>query len=39
MESDGQFQQRQQEGDPLIAQQELMARWRGGLMAPTPTVV
>jgi polyphosphate kinase len=35
MESDGQFQQRQHEGDPMIAQQELMARWRGGLMAQT----
>jgi polyphosphate kinase len=35
MEADGSYQQRQQEGDPMIAQQELMARWRGGLMPST----
>jgi hypothetical protein len=31
MDSDGQFHQRQHEGDPMIAQQQLMQRWRGGM--------
>jgi len=39
MEADGRYQQRQNEGDPMIAQQELMARWRGGLLPSTSAVV
>lgn len=31
MDSDGQFHQRQHDGDPMIAQQRLMQRWRGGM--------
>jgi polyphosphate kinase len=31
MDSDGQFHQRQHDGDPMIAQQQLMQRWRGGM--------
>ncbi|MFZ9620184.1 MAG: polyphosphate kinase 1 [Prochlorococcaceae cyanobacterium] len=33
MDSDGNFQQRQQEAEPTLAQRELMQRWRGGLNA------
>jgi polyphosphate kinase len=39
MEADGSYQQRQHEGDPMIAQQELIARWRGGLLPSNPVVV
>ncbi|MEY3964733.1 MAG: Polyphosphate kinase, partial [Cyanobacteriota bacterium] len=31
MQSDGSFQQRQQDGEEQLAQRELMRRWRGGL--------
>ncbi|QVL52938.1 MAG: polyphosphate kinase 1 [Cyanobium sp. M30B3] len=33
MDSEGQFQQRQQEGEGQLAQDALMKRWRGGLVA------
>ena len=33
MDSEGNFQQRQQEAEPTLAQRELMQRWRGGLNA------
>jgi polyphosphate kinase len=39
MEADGHYQQRQHEGDPMIAQQELMARWRGRLLPSTSPAV
>jgi polyphosphate kinase len=39
MEADGSYQQKQHEGDPMIAQQELIARWRGGLLPSNPVVV
>jgi len=32
MDADGQFHQRQPEGPECLAQNELMQRWRGGLM-------
>jgi len=33
MDSEGNFQQQQQEAEPTLAQRELMQRWRGGLNA------
>ncbi len=33
MDSAGQFNQAQQDGDPQLVQREMMRRWRGGLMA------
>jgi polyphosphate kinase len=34
MDSEGQFHQRQQEGEEQLAQDVFMKRWRGGLVAP-----
>ena len=34
MDSNGQFHQQQHDGDPVIAQQQLMQRWRGGMPCP-----